>query len=122
MSGRYVLTGITDTAEYEAPDVSGGADPFEAGQDRDEVGVFVTNNETQPLTCRLERATQGDETFLEGAVDIGGVSVPAGGETRILAADPDVPMGLFRTVIAFDSAPSGNENVVVDYQIADRFK
>lgn len=116
---RYTAEGITDTTERELPNVSGDADPFDAEKVK-EVAVFVTNNGDQPLTARLERATFFDAEMTEAVVDVGGVPVPAG-ETVAIAADPTVPMAEFRTVVAFDTAPT-NGSVVVEYQVGERWR
>lgn len=117
MTGRFEVSGITDTAEYDLPDLDTQG-PFERGKERDRCAVFVTNNGDTPLTARLERATNDDDAFEEAAVDVGGVPVLAG-ETVVIRADPEVPMGLFRTVVSFDSAPTDG-SVVADYQLPNR--
>lgn len=115
----YKRTGITDTNEYELPDVSGGADAF--GEEKVKtVGVYITNGGDQPLTARLERATFGDESMSNPVVDTGGVPVPSN-DTSVIGANQTIPMAEFRVVVSFDSAPT-DATVTAEFQVGERWR
>lgn len=120
----FTLSSITDTNEHDLPDTDGddkasAQDPYDVrGQDR--AAVYVKNEADQALTARLERAHSLDESFTDPITDTSGVSVPSG-ETKVIAADPDVPMGYLRLVISFDSAPSSTDPSVTARYQSDKY-
>lgn len=112
----FELSNITDTNEHDLPDTDGddkasAQEPYDV-RGEDTAAVVVTNLSDQPLTARLERANSLDEDFSEPFDDTTGVSVAAtgnDGDTKVIAANPDVPLAFARLVISFDTAPTGSD-------------
>lgn len=113
---EFTLSNITDTNEHDLPDTDGddkaeAQSPYDV-RGEDSAAVIVTNLSDQPLTARLERASSLDEEFSEPFDDTTGVSVAAtgnDGDTKAIAANPDVPLAYLRLVISFDAAPTGSD-------------
>lgn len=113
---EFTLSNITDTNEHDLPDTDGddkasAQSPYDV-RGEDTAAVVITNLSDQPLTARLERASSLDEAFNEPFDDTTGVSVSAtgnDGDTKVIAADSDVPLAFMRIVISFDSAPTGSD-------------
>lgn len=112
-SDKFELS-ISDTNTHDLPDTDGddsaGGDYWD-GRTAEYVAVYVTNNQDQPLTATLKRTPDPGAIEVD---DVASVTVAAG-ETEVLVANIDVPMARFRTVVDFDSAPSGNDDTVVRY-------
>lgn len=122
MKTLYTVSNITDTNSHDLPDLDGGdvgtqQAPFDARL-RDGLGVFITNHGDQPLTASLERSSSTDPDMDRGAVDTGGVTVPAG-DTKIISAVDSFDLGFFRVVFSFDSIPSSADpSVTVEFQVS----
>lgn len=117
---EYTISSITDTNEHDLPDTDGddkssSQTPWDS-TDHEKLGVFITNFGDQSLTARLERSPTHDSSMTQPAVDTGSVSVPVN-DTSIISADNSVPLGYFRVVISFDTAPTSTDpSVMVRYQ------
>jgi len=112
-SDKFELS-ISDTTTHDLPDTDGddsaGGDYWD-GRTAEYVAAYVTNNQDQPLTATLKRTPDPDAIEVD---DVASVTVAAG-ETEVLVANIDVPMARFRTVVDFDTAPSGSNDTVVRY-------
>jgi hypothetical protein len=112
-SDKFDLS-ISDTTTHDLPDTDGddsaGGDHWD-GRTAEYVAVYVTNNQDQPLTATLKRTPDPGAIEVD---DVAAVSV-AVDETEVLVANIDVPMARFRTVVDFDTAPSGTDETTVRY-------
>jgi hypothetical protein len=78
------------------------------------VAAYVENNQDQDLTATLKR-----EPVIEGDLgpevdDTADVTIAAG-DAEVLLADERAPMGAYRVVVSFSTAPTGNNETVVGY-------
>jgi hypothetical protein len=105
---------ISDTNTHDLPDTDGddsAGGGYWDGRTAALVAAYVTNNQDQPLTATLKRTPDPGAIEVD---DVASVTV-ASGETEVLVANIDVPMARFRTVVDFDTAPSGSNDTVVRY-------
>lgn len=108
---------ISDTAVHDLPDTDGddsaGGDPIDA-RTAEFVSVFVSNNQDQPLEATLKRDPKLNSRF--EIDDVPPVTVAAG-DTEALIGNVTAPHGFARVEVEFSTAPSGNNDTAVFYDI-----
>jgi hypothetical protein len=108
---------ISDTNNHDLPDTDGddsAGGGYWNGVTAERVAAYVENNQDQELTATLKREPVIGGDLGPEVDDTAGVTI-ASGDAEVLLADKRAPMGAFRVVVSFSSAPSGTNDTVVGY-------
>lgn len=116
-SAKKFELSINDANEHDLPDTDGddssGGDGFDARTAEDAV-AYLANNQDKTVTATLLR--KPDLSSSIEVVDVDSIPVESG-DTVSLVPFESAPHGIYRVVVQFADVPSGNDNVVVEFDV-----